>query len=160
MLFFGSCRGSRRNRFTTIIRILFVTSEVSDVSISHFWWWSSCLVLLTLSMASQCWNSHNWNVKICRVEKATSFVRIFSFAYSTTESRIWKPLILKGPYWMFFILTRGFLQSLEQFKNINAIWQRFQTHKGKPKKIQGIRLQSTKHGFLRYPAWNLICALS
>ena len=66
----------RRNRFTTIIKILFVTSKVSDVNTSHCWWLSSCLVLLTLSMVVQCCNSHNWNVKIRLAEKATSFVKI------------------------------------------------------------------------------------
>ena len=46
---------------------------------------------------------------------------------------------------MLFILTHGFLQSMEQFININAIGQRFQTHKGKPTKIQEIGTQATKH---------------
>ena len=87
----------------------------------------------TLCMASQCWNSHNWNIKTCLAEKATSSVSIFDFAYPTPESRIWKPLILKWQYWMLFILCHGFLQSMEQFININPTWQRFQTHKGKPK---------------------------
>ena len=120
---FSSCRGSRGNRFTTIIRILFVTSKVSDINTLHFWWWSSCLVLLTFSMALQCWNSHNWNVKIHLAEKATGFMSIFGFVYPTPEGRIWKLLILKWWYWMLLILTHGFLQSMEQFINITAIWK-------------------------------------
>ena len=91
--------------------------QSSDANTSHFCWWSSCLALLTLSMASQRWNSHNWNVKIRLAEKATSFVRIFGFAYPTPESWIWKPLTLKWRYCMLFILTHGFLQSMEQFIN-------------------------------------------
>ena len=107
---------------------------LAKCQMSHFWRWSSCLVLLTLSMASQRWNSHNWNVRIDLAEKPATFVSIFGFAYPTPESRIWKPFILKWRYWMLFLLTHGFLQSMEQLININTMWQRFQTHKANLKK--------------------------